>query len=141
MMAAIAASWERAMDQNPNSNRLYRNAECGKLFGVCAGVGDYFGLPHALVRVAWVGWLFVFFGPALLTYLIMALAVSRRPAQPIVIYVDDEQPAATRPAAATLNLAVVRASYDAIDQRLAKLERVVASREFQVGRAIRELDR
>ena len=29
--------------QSPNPHRLYRNPEEGVLFGVCAGLADYFG--------------------------------------------------------------------------------------------------
>jgi len=34
--------------------RLYRDTENGKIFGVCAGLADYFDIDVTLVRVIWV---------------------------------------------------------------------------------------
>ncbi len=34
--------------------RLYRNPEEGVLFGVCAGIGDYFNIDPVLIRIIWI---------------------------------------------------------------------------------------
>ncbi|HMO68901.1 MAG TPA: PspC domain-containing protein [Novosphingobium sp.] len=49
------------------------NRERGKLFGVCAGISDHFGLDLMLVRLAWVIGTLVGFGSLILIYLAIAL--------------------------------------------------------------------
>lgn len=44
-----------------------------KVFGVCAGIGDYFGVDTTLVRVAFVLGALLGFGSFLLIYLAIAL--------------------------------------------------------------------
>ena len=41
------------MDYNnePSNHRLTRNTIDGKLGGVCAGIGDYLGWDHTMVRI------------------------------------------------------------------------------------------
>lgn len=45
----------------------------GKVFGVCAGIADRFGLDVTLVRVAWVLGTLIGFGSLVLIYLAIAL--------------------------------------------------------------------
>ncbi|MBW8753565.1 MAG: PspC domain-containing protein [Sphingomonadales bacterium] len=45
----------------------------GKVFGVSAGIADYFGLDVTLVRIAWVLGTLLGFGSLLLVYLAIAL--------------------------------------------------------------------
>ncbi|MEO0032773.1 MAG: hypothetical protein RIS94_2531 [Pseudomonadota bacterium] len=45
----------------------------GKVFGVCAGIADYFDVDVTLVRIAWVAGTLLGFGSLLLIYLIVAL--------------------------------------------------------------------
>ena len=45
----------------------------GKLMGVCAGIGDYFGIDATLVRVGFVLGTLLGFGSFLLIYLAIAL--------------------------------------------------------------------
>lgn len=48
----------------------------GKIFGVCAGLGDYFDLDPTVVRIAFI-LLFFFAGGGILLYLILALVMPK----------------------------------------------------------------
>ena len=54
-----------AQPGGPRPNRLYRNTERGILFGVCAGLADYFGISRFVVRVVAIIGLFMFPPPTL----------------------------------------------------------------------------
>jgi phage shock protein C len=54
--------------------RLYRDTENQKIFGVCAGLADYFDMDVTLIRVIWV-FLVLFAGTGLVAYLILALLI------------------------------------------------------------------
>ena len=58
--------------------RLYLSDTDRKLFGVCGGLAEYFGLDSTLVRLLWVLAFFAF-GTGLLAYLACALVMPRRP--------------------------------------------------------------
>jgi phage shock protein PspC (stress-responsive transcriptional regulator) len=51
--------------------RLDKNR--GKVFGVCAGIGNYFGLDPLLVRIGFVAATLLGFGSPILIYLAVAL--------------------------------------------------------------------
>lgn len=52
--------------------RLYKNQKAGVLFGVCAGLADYFNLNVVLIR-----FIFLFpFLPSWLAYIIMAVVLT-----------------------------------------------------------------
>jgi phage shock protein PspC (stress-responsive transcriptional regulator) len=54
--------------------RLYRDTENQKVFGVCAGLSDYFDLDVTLIRVLWLIAV-LFAGSGLLLYLILAIVI------------------------------------------------------------------
>jgi phage shock protein C len=64
--------------------RLYRSATDKYIGGVCGGLAEYFNVDPALVRIIFVLMLFAN-GFGLLTYLIMWVAVRRRPANAAVV--------------------------------------------------------
>ncbi|GAB4470985.1 MAG: hypothetical protein OHK0018_00530 [Erythrobacter tepidarius] len=45
----------------------------GKVFGVCAGIGNYFGIDPLLVRIGFVAGTLIGFGSFILIYLAIAL--------------------------------------------------------------------
>lgn len=61
------------------SKRLYKGSE-KKLFGVCSGLADYFGLDPTLIRAAFV-FFFLLFGTGLVFYLVMAIIMPEKPVQ------------------------------------------------------------
>lgn len=58
--------------------KLYLSDTDKKLFGVCGGLAEYFGIDATLVRLLWVIAFFIM-GTGLLAYLVAALIMPRRP--------------------------------------------------------------
>lgn len=58
--------------------KLFRSREDRMLFGVCGGLAEYFNVDPTIVRVLFV-LLMLSYGTSLLIYLIMAIAIPRRP--------------------------------------------------------------
>ncbi len=54
--------------------RIYRDTENQKVFGVCAGLSDYFEVDVTLIRVLWLVAVLCA-GTGLLAYIIMAIVV------------------------------------------------------------------
>ncbi len=63
---------------NIMEKKLYKSNSDKKLDGVCAGIGEYFGIDPTLVRLAWV-FITLFAGAGLLAYIIAALVIPRKP--------------------------------------------------------------
>lgn len=63
---------------------LFRDSENGLIFGVCAGIADYFDCSLLLVRAIAVGALMIFTIPTGLIYLVAALLLRDRPLYPRV---------------------------------------------------------
>ena len=58
--------------------RLYKSNSDKKIDGVCAGVGEYFGIDPTLIRLGWAA-LVLFAGTGILLYIIAAIIIPRRP--------------------------------------------------------------
>lgn len=71
------------------SKKLYRSVNNRQLWGVCAGLADYFDLDVSIVRV-----LFVLFtvlgGPGLLVYIVLAFVVPEEPVEKAKRILDDD---------------------------------------------------
>lgn len=60
--------------------KLYRDPKRGKLFGVCAGLADYFGLETWVVRVIAISLcVFLWGSPVIIAYVIAALVMEKKP--------------------------------------------------------------
>ncbi len=57
--------------------RLYRSTKNQVFFGVCGGLGEYFGIDPTIVRLVWV--LLACNGTGLLAYLIAAVIIPKDP--------------------------------------------------------------
>ena len=60
-------------------DRFYLNKTDGKLFGVCAGFGDYLGVDAIWIRIALVVLTLLGWGSTIPLYLLVAFVASRRP--------------------------------------------------------------
>jgi len=58
---------------------LYRNAENGKIAGVCAGFADYFDVPDWLARLVFISIVIFTFQLALIGYVIAIFMMAKRP--------------------------------------------------------------
>jgi phage shock protein C len=64
-----------AYTASPRVRRLHRSRKDRKLFGVCGGLGEYFGLDATIVRLLFVVAVIGSFGVAVLAYAVMAILV------------------------------------------------------------------
>lgn len=114
---------------------LYRNPERGRIAGVCAGVADCFGVDRFVVRLGFVAAV-IFLTPfAIAGYILAAIMLPVQPAAGGCTVVDvPEETAGSR-------LHGLRDRFRSCEKRIENLEAYVASREYELSRAIRDLDR
>lgn len=58
------------------SKKLYLSETDKKIFGVCGGLGEYFGIDSTIVRLIWV--IIALSGVGILAYLIAGLIIPNR---------------------------------------------------------------
>ena len=128
-----------AMEQKPSQTRLYRDSERGMIFGVCAGVADYFGFRLAAVR--WLTVIFTFFLPmTILVYIALAILLPRKPRE---LYKDKQEEVFWRSVRVepSTTFARVRHRFRELEGRLQRVERYVTSSRFKLDRDFRDLER
>lgn len=113
---------------------LFRNPARGRVAGVCAGVGDYLGIDPFLVRLGFVSAV-IFLTPfALLAYVLAVLLLPVQPPAGSFTAAAPAEDAGTR-------LRDLRSRFRSCEKRIEDLEAYVASRDYELSRAIRDLDR
>ena len=131
---------ESEMTQRPSPSRLYRNPVDGYIFGVCAGIGDYFGIRSWIVRLITLLGLFMFTLPTILAYVILAAMLPKTPDH---LYRDDQEKTFWRavrvdPARTCSKL---RHRFRELEHRLRALEAYVTSENYRVQRQFNDLDK
>ncbi len=123
----------------PRPSGLYRNTERGKIFGVCAGLADYFGVSVFIVRIVAVIALFMFTLPTLVCYFLAALLINRAPAY---TYESDAEKEFWRQIRLkpSESLSRLRHRYREQEQRIRNMEAFVTSSEAKLHRAFRDLE-
>lgn len=130
----------RSSSPTASPHRLYRDPERGRVAGVCAGLADYLGIEPFVLRVGTVlGLIFLSFF-TILGYVILAFMLPRRPPR---TYASQEEETFIRSARGRpgVTLETVRNRFSDLDQRLGRIEAHVTTREFQLDRAIRDLEK
>jgi phage shock protein C len=119
--------------------RFYLDKQNAKWAGVCAGIADYTGIDPTLVRLGFVGSLFLM-GPLIfLIYFIAAWMAPRKPRELYDVSVEDQrfwQGVRANPKRTARD---VRARFRALDRRLADMEAYVTSSNHRLAREIEEL--
>ena len=127
------------MKRDPSPVRFYRDADAGKVGGVCAGLAEYFGFDLTLTRVlTLVG---MFFFPTL--FLIYLALWALLPTKPVKLYrneADRDFWRGVRVSPAD-TLSEVRHRFRAADAKLQRMERYVTSRNFNLDREFQDLER
>ena len=126
-------------------NKLYRNPRRGMIFGVCAGIAEYFGFDIAVTRViVAVGALFAF--PIIcIVYVLLGLMLPARSySGPVPDYndpVEREDRSVRRQVRSAPHdtLASVRYRFRDLDARLQRLEKYVTSNRYQLDSEFRKL--
>jgi len=133
-------NYEQSPFASLNPHRLYRDPERGKIFGVCAGIADYFGVEVFLVRLAAVMGAVFFTMPVVAAYLLAALVLKVKPPHVYASREEEEfwRTVATKP---DRTLAGLRNRFRDLEKRLRGMETYVSSKEFELNRAINDLDR
>lgn len=143
-------NWDGSEDgytysQKPHHRRLTRNKVDGKLGGVCAGIGDYLGWDHTMVRILTI-LLIIFTGVPLLAYFILWALMPKDTRAPYVreyreqseAYSRANAPAGTAGSTTTYN--DVRSKFRSLEVRLQDLEKSITSKEWKLNRDFRDLE-
>lgn len=126
-------------NEKDSPTRLYRDSERGMIFGVCAGVADYFGFRRAAVR--WVTIILTLFLPmTAVVYLALAILLPRKPRE---LYKDSEDEMFWRSVRVEphTTFARVRHRFRELDARVQRVERYVTSSRFKLDRDFRDLEK
>lgn len=125
---------------NGRAYRLYRDPARRWLAGVCAGIADYLDVEPAVVRLLAVLGLVFFFIPVVAAYVVLALALPRRPPE---LFASREEERFWRGLATAPSdtLAELERTVSGLDRRVGRMEALVASSEFELRRGFRDLGR
>lgn len=138
-MSAADRHEQARHEAEPSRQRLYRDTRRAWLAGVCAGIGDYFGVSVGLVRFLTFLSAVFFTMPTVFGYLIAALVLKRRPER---LYASREEEAFWR----AVRLEPSRTAHDLkrkfedLERRLRAAEARVTSSEFKLRRQFRDLE-
>lgn len=117
-------------------NRLYRDRENGMLFGVCAGLADYFGFDVKLTRILVAIGGLLFFPTIIVIYVILGLLLDTAPDERRKPAGDDYELRRRVRAEPHATLRSVRHRFRDLDRRLQRLERYVTSRKYNLEREL-----
>ena len=135
--------------EEPRSTSLYRDKKRGKLFGVCAGLGRYYGIETWVVRCAAITALLFLNWLAVVAYLVAAMILDpepetapRRPSRPVRRRGQRRQASpdadadARRyaPPSARTQLRTVGAGFDEMELRLRRMETHITSGSYELQR-------
>lgn len=128
-----------AQGRRPEPGRLYRNKERGRIFGVCAGLADYFGISPFVVRIVAVIALFMFPPATVFCYLLATLLIDKAPAYTYESEAEKEfwRQVRVKPSE---SLSRLRHRYREQEQRIRSMEAFVTSSEAKLHRAFRDLE-
>jgi phage shock protein C len=63
----------------PESKKLYRSRNNRMFFGVCAGIGEFFGIDPSVVRLLFAAGALLGFGSFIVIYIVMFIVVPEEP--------------------------------------------------------------
>jgi phage shock protein C len=126
-------------------NKLYRNPRRGMIFGVCAGIAEYFGFDVTVTRVIVAVGAFFAFPVICVVYLLLGLMLPARGySGPERDYNDPEERqvrSLQRQVRSSPHetLASVRYRFRDLDVRLQRLEKYVTSNRYKLDREFQKL--
>lgn len=118
--------------------RFYRNRERALIAGVCAGIADYFGFNLKATRLLAIFAFFMAMPMTLLVYFGTVLLVPPAPDPGREPTYDPEFRKALR-SSPRQTLGDVRHRFQALDSRLARLERYVTSSRYKLDQEFKNL--
>jgi phage shock protein C len=123
------------VERHRTANRLYRLPRRGKIFGVCAGLADYFGFDVAITRALVVVGAFFAFPFIFVAYVVLGFVL------PVQVDDDDIQDPVQRQVRSNphSSLSGVRYRFRDLDVRLQRLEKYVTSSRYRLDREFQQL--
>lgn len=120
--------------------RLWRSRTDSKIAGVCGGIAEYANIDAWIVRLGFIIGFFAFTPVFFTGYIILWWLLKERPTG---LYESREEEAFWRTVATKPDqtLSGLRGKFRDLDRDLAKLEGFVASREYDLHRQFRDLER
>ena len=119
------------------AKRMYLDKQNAKLFGVCAGVADFFGWDVKTVRILWVV-ATVIWSPIMIgAYVLMAWLLDAKPQMDYGWRSPSETSMPGDPMSTRNRFSMVKTRFDRLEGRLRAMESVVTSRGFQMDRELR----
>ncbi|GGX73863.1 phage shock protein C [Litorimonas cladophorae] len=140
-------NWDGSNDGYPyrGPNKLRRNTVDGKLGGVCAGIGDYLGWDHTMVRIITI-LLIIFTGLPAIAYVILWVLMPKDDRAPYIREYREQQEARSRmespvgTAGSKTTYGDVKSKFRSLEVRLQDLERSITSKEWKLNRDFRDLE-
>ena len=139
--------WDGSDDgyQYSGPAKLRRNTVDGKIGGVCAGIADYIGWDHNMVRILTI-LLIVFTAFPVIAYFVLWVFMPKDPRAPYLREYREqknakarvEAPVGTAYSKTTYN--DVRSKFRSLEVRLQDLERSITSKEWKLNRDFRDLE-
>ncbi len=122
------------------SRRFHRSADKRVLGGVCGGLSDYFGFNLAVTRFLAVIALFMAPPFAIVSYLAAVVLIPSSPSPKPQPGYDEgfRQTMRSSPAQA---MSDARRRFQALDRRLARLEKYITSSRYSLDKEFRDLER
>ncbi len=119
------------------TNRLYRDTQRGMIFGVCAGLAEYFGFDLKVTRVLTVVGAMFGMPVVFISYLVLGIVLPRKPETgPAAVYDPVQRQVRSDPHDM---LSSVRYRFRDLDSRLQRLEKYVTSSRFDLDSEFRRL--
>ncbi len=124
----------------PSYKKLYLDKKNAKISGVCAGIGDYFGIDPTVLRIGTVI-LFFLSGPfVIIGYVLLAIFLDAKPADLYETKKHGEfwKSVRTEPSNTVRD---IRYKFRDIERRLRVAEAHVTSPQYNLHREINDLDK
>lgn len=133
---------------------LYRDSQHAKIAGVCAGIANYFGMEHWLMRILFVTGFFLLAGPFVLVGYIAAWFILDKQPRTFSTTNPGTQHAASSFDSQRIEVKTrvwqageppkralhdIAQQFSSLEQRLRRLETYVTSKEYQLRREIHRL--
>jgi len=128
----------------PPARKLTRNTVDGKLGGVCAGIGDYIGWDHTMVRILTI-LLIIFTAVPLLAYFVLWVFMPKNARAPYIREYREQKQSRSRieasigTAESSTTYNDVKSKFRSLEVRLQDLERSITSKEWKLNRDFRDL--
>ena len=123
--------------RRPSPRTLYRDKRNGKVFGVFAGIADYFGFKKGATQICGLI-LCLMFPPLIIVYIVLGFVL---PAQPENLYASDSLEkmwrAYRRSPIGTVD--EVKHRFRSMEARMQKMERYVTSNRYKLDKDFQNL--